>query len=660
MGAILDEPVEPRESALITPKMPEEKSWATGAKVEIALLISAFASMIGGLVLERANVQVSAQICFTIAYLTGGYFGFTSAIRSLRKGVVDVDLLMVLAALGAAYVGSAFEGAMLLFLFAFSNVLQDFAFDRTRSAIRALANLRPKVALVIRDDSLVATVLAEVLVGERFLVRPGDLIALDGEVVEGDSEVNQASVTGESMPVHKKLGSKVFAGTQNLSGSLTIRVTNLEKDSTLAKMIQMVEEAHGRKAESQRFLERYEQVWALFVIVATIALIIVMPLLFRVPTPDGIYRAITFMVVASPCALVISTPATILSAIGNGARKGILIKGGAQLERAAKITRIALDKTGTLTTGEPEVDQIRIFGALSEAELLAIASSVEAKSEHPLAQTIVRYANQKEVAVPPIQAFQAVIGKGAQGELNGEMVYVGSPKWFAELAGTDHHGAFSAAADLEAQGSTSILVGRQSGGPLEILGVIALADQLRPGAAEAVTALRSLNIQQIAMLTGDAERVAQAIGARAGIQEIHASLLPDEKVAWIAEEAKAHAIAMVGDGTNDAPALAVSSLGIAMGAAGSDVALETADVVLMSSDISNVPYLLMLSRKARTVVTQNLVFAGGVLIAMMILSLVLPAFGHRVPLPLGVVAHEGGTVLVCLNGLRLLLYRPPA
>jgi Cd2+/Zn2+-exporting ATPase len=658
------------------------RAWLTAEHIEAVFVPITFVAMIGGLITTNMGVNPTIPgVLYLIAYITGGVFGVKAGLESLRQFRIDVDLLMVLAAIGAVLVGSPFEGAMLLFLFSLSNVLQAYALGRTRNAIKALMKLRPDTALLKRDGTTVLTPIEQLVVGDRIVVRPGERVPLDGVVMEGESAIDQSTLTGESMPVTKHVNDIVFAGTINQTGSLDVKVTKLARDSTIAKLIKLVEEAQSEKAPTERFLDKFEQYYAIIVIVATMLLIIVPPLFFGVPFDDAFYRAITVMVVASPCALIISTPASILSAIANGARNGILFKGGAYLEQAAKIDVVAFDKTGTLTLGKPTVTDVTIIPlgghlhkvaqdapehirADQENILLTIAASVESKSEHPLALAIVDTAKHRSLHVPEATHFKALPGKGVQARttfMGGMDVAVGSPRLFenTEVVGLDL--ALQDMERLQDEGKTSVIVAKITHDTYVptaiILGVIAIADVIRPNAAEMVKQLKSLGVKRVVMLTGDNQRVARAVAKQVGVDAFYADLLPEDKVSQIKalridEQGKPQIVAMVGDGVNDAPALASATMGIAMGAAGTDVALETADIVLMADDLRNIPYAISLSRQARKIVIQNLVFAISVIIV-----LVISALGFRLALPLGVVGHEGSTVIVVLNGLRLLGFR---
>jgi Cd2+/Zn2+-exporting ATPase len=518
-------------------------------------------------------------------------------------------------------------------------------------------------------------------IGDMVLVRPGEAIPLDSIIAEGESTLDESSLTGEAMPVSKRRGDPVFAGTINQRGGLEVRVSKLARDSTIARLIRMVEEAQAEKANTQRFLERAEQFYATGVVLLTTLLIAVPWLLLGQPLHDAFYRAMTVMVVASPCALVISTPASILSAIGGAARRGVLFKGGVYLEQLARVQIVAFDKTGTLTVGKPRVTDVIPDAGCSANDLcrslatgasdpasrvLQLAASVEARSEHPLARAIVDYASSQNVVLEECRAFRSYTGKGVQGDVGNRSIVIGNLSMF-ERARVENLEDFTADLfRLQDEGKTAMLVGKvESTGEVEgtglsndnpgrckIMGLSAVADTLRPDALEVTRKLKSLGIRKLVMLTGDHDRVARAIARQAGVEEYRAELLPEDKVNVIRLLKKEGSVAMVGDGINDAPALATANVGIAMGAAGTDVAMETADVVLMSDNLRNIPFALQLSRRAQTIIFENLAFSLCVIVV-----LVASALGFHLPLPVGVVGHEGSTVLVCLNGLRLLAFR---
>lgn len=660
--------------APLPPSVEEEADSSPGGldRLEAILTAVCTVSLATGWIGGFLGMPERLQILFFIgAYLSGGFFGTVNGLKALVRREINVDFLMVIAALGAATIGHWVEGATLLFLFSLSNTLQAYALDRSRRAIRALMELRPNEALVRLPDGTERQLPVEALaIGDIIIVKPGERIPMDGRVVAGSSAVDQAAITGESMPVEKARGDEVFAGTVNGQGALEITVTRLAADTTLAKIIQMVEQAQIRKAPTQRFLDEFEPKYATGVVAATILAILVPFFWLQQPWEPVFYRAMTLLVVASPCALVISTPASILSAIANAARNGVLFKGGAYLEQAATVSTVAFDKTGTLTVGRPAVTDVvaaqeilgdawfnaAFFESLvppgpatpercSREELLRLAASVERHSEHPLGEAIVVAAETCEIGYCEVSDLQAVPGQGVIGWVDGHEVRIGNPRFFERANQIWPEPLRARARELEAEGKTVVGVSRDN----HPIGFIALADVIRPEAPAALAALRSLGIHRIVMITGDSQRVAEAVADQLGIDEFYSELLPDEKVEVIERLSRQNPVAMVGDGVNDAPAMAVSSLGVAMGAAGTDVALETADVVLMSDDLTKLAYLIGLSRRSRRVVWQNIAFSLAV-IAMLIISVLLV----RLPLPLGVVGHEGSTLIVVANGLRLL------
>lgn len=588
-------------------------------------------------------------LLYGAAFIAGGYYGLLDGINALKEHRLDVNLLMILAALGAAAIGQPAEGAVLLFLFSLSNTLQTYAMDRSRKAIEKLLDLRPKIATARRGARLIALPIEQLVVGDTVIVRPGERFPIDGEITSGTSTADQSTITGESMPVGKKTGDGVFAGTVNGNGALEIRVTRLAKDTTLARIVQMVEEAQGNKAQTQRMLDQFEQVYALLVLSGAVMLTLVPMLFLNQDFYPTFYRAMTWLVVASPCALVISTPASILSAIANGARHGVLFKGGVHLEQTALLKVVAFDKTGTLTKGLPTLTGVYPTENHTPEKLLTLAAAVESRSEHPLAGAIVSEAEKRGLLLPSATDFRAIPGQGVQANVNDVAVWIGNERLFAERGLRIPDALLEQARQQEASGQTVMLVHADG----EWLGFLVVADVLRPDAAEIVAQLKKLGVDKVVMLTGDNERVAATIASKAGVDEFHAGLLPQDKVRILNMlREKYGPVAMVGDGVNDAPALATADVGIAMGAAGTDVALETADVVLMADALKHLPYAIGLARKARRVVWQNLAFALAVIVL-----LVASAFGANLPLPLGVVGHEGSTVLVVLNGLRLLGYR---
>jgi Zn2+/Cd2+-exporting ATPase len=608
-------------------------------------------------------------VLYAIAYAAGGFYSIQEAWGTLKQRQFDVNFLMIIAAVGAALVGQPREGAVLMFLFSLSNTLETYAMGRTHASIRALLDMTPKEADVYRDGDLARVPVEDLRVGEVVLVRPGAQIPADGVVVKGDSAVNEASITGESMPVEKGPGLRVFAGTLNGQGALDVRVAVPVGDSTLARIVAIVREAREQKAQSQDFTDRVIGQYYAYAVVGITLLAIVVPLLFfGWDVPTTLYRAMTLMVVASPCALVISIPAALLSALASAARGGVLFKGGRHLEAAARVKVVAFDKTGTLTTGRPGVVAVIPVGGPGrlpdtlpclacyaaphddhvgqltpdQFRLFAVAAAIEQFSEHPLAHAVVQGAREREIPIPEADNFEALPGAGALATVCERRLRIGRPSLFGQLTP-------DVAIEVDAQerrGRTVVALGDQ-----EPWGLFAIADTVRPEAAAAVAELKRLGVERVVLLTGDNEQVATAMGAALGVDEVRAELLPHEKVTAIKElQARYGPVAMVGDGVNDAPGLATAALGVAMGVAGTDVALESADVLLMGDDLGRLPGALALARRARAIIRQNLTFAFGVMATLMVLAI----FGN-IALPLGVVGHEGSTLIVVANGLRLLV-----
>jgi len=625
-------------------------------RLDAALVVLAGAGLVAGVVAERAGAPVVSGIAFAVAYLAGGLPAARTAVLSLVRGEVDVDMLMVLAALGALVVGAPGEGATLLFLFALSNLLQAMALGRSRRAIRALMRLRPETARVERDGTEVPVPVAEVRMEERYVVHPGERFPLDGTVVDGRGEVDQSMLTGESVPVEKQPGDEVFAGTLNGGGALTVRVTRLEGESALARMVRLVEEAQEEKAGAQRLIDRLESPYALGVIGATALAVIVPVLVLGQEFGPAFYRAMTLMVAASPCAVVIATPAAVLSAIAAAGRQGVLFKGGGPVEAAATVRAIAFDKTGTLTEGSTRLVEIVPLGdGLAESDILALAAAVQRRSEHHLAHATVAAAAERSVAPPEAEDFRAHAGLGVSARVDGASVTVGNPRFYADREPAGAGAAFAEVARQEAMGRTAVVVARAGagGGAPAVLGVMAFADRVRDSAPGVIARLRAQGIEHIALVTGDNAEVARRVAEAVGIDEVHAGVLPERKVEIVREmHARFGGIAMVGDGVNDAPALAASTLGIAMGGAGTDVALEAADLVLMGDDLTRLPFAFALGRAARRTVAVSLAFSMGVVVLLAAAVLI-----EGISLPMAVVGHEGSTVLVALNGLRLLAFR---
>ncbi|WP_049981137.1 heavy metal translocating P-type ATPase [Halolamina rubra] len=640
---------------------PDDVSSRSGLRREAVFVALTLLGMVTGLVTGwLAGPQPLAWAGYAVAYAFGGWYGLKGAVETLRHGGVDIDLLMIVAAVGALSIGAPFEGAMLLFLFSLSNTLQHYAIGRSRRAIKSLVEMRPDEAQVLRDGEEVTVPIDEVAVGDVFVVRPGDRIPLDGVVQSGEGTVDQASLTGESVPVPKEPGDEVFGGTITESGSLEIEVTRQAHESAISRLVHMVERAQSEKAPTQRLIDRLEQPYVVGVFALTIAAIAV-PLALGSEFESTFYRAMTLMVAASPCAVIISTPAAVLSAIASGGRQGVLFKGGEHVEAAATIDAVAFDKTGTLTRGDTRLTDVFVRETAAdppgEDELLSLAAAVQARSEHHLARATVAAAEERGLDMPDASGFDSVAGKGVSADVDAGTVHIGNRSYFGTVLGDAAIEGIDPGLDrlqsLEAEGKTSVIVAREDGDGVTVVGWLAFTDTVRPGAAEMIEELRELGVEHIVMLTGDNERVAQRIADEVGIDEVQAELLPEEKVTTIEGLVDRHEhVAMVGDGVNDAPALATATLGIAMGGAGTDVALDTADVVLMGNELGKIPYVLGLGRKTRRTLTVNLAIAFGA-IGLMVGTILL----RGIPLPLAVVGHEGSTVLVSLNGLRLLGFR---
>jgi Cd2+/Zn2+-exporting ATPase len=572
-----------------------------------------------------------------------GWYTAIDTFNVLRKFQFDIDVLMFAAAFGAALLGHFEEGAFLLVLFALGGAGEEIAMDRARKAIEALAKLAPDTATV-RDasgnDRLVRV--DQLVLGDRIVIRPGDRVPADGEVESGESSIDQSPITGESVPVEKRPGERVFAGTINGEGLLIARVTKLHTESTLAKIVKMVQEAQTTKSPTQVFTDQVERYYVPFVLIATSALIFIPPLVFAQVWSTWFYRAMAFLTAASPCALAIGTPAAVLSGIARAARIGVLVKGGVHLENLGRVNAIAFDKTGTLTAGKPKVTRILSLDSVPENDVLRLAAAVDVTSNHPAATAIVGEARSRALPLPPTNDARELPGRGALAQVDGRTIYVGKL--------TERTLADERVRALAGDGQMLAQVSRDD----EALGVIALSDLARPRAAEVLRRLHELGVERCIMLTGDRRAVADAIGRSIGIDEVHAQLMPEDKVRLIRElQVKYGPIAMVGDGVNDAPALATATVGIAMGGAGTDVAIETADVALMADDLGKLPDAIGLSRFSRRIIKQNLTIALGVIAILAPLS----AMGFTY-LGIAVLFHEGSTIVVVLNSLRLLFYKP--
>ena len=584
---------------------------------------------------------------FAATYVSGGWEPGWEGLKALKDKTLDVDLLMVVAALGAAAIGQVLDGALLIVIFATSGALEAVATARTADSVRGLLDLAPTTATRLLPDGTEETVeTAHLAVGDTLLVRPGERIGADGQVLDGAGDVDQATITGEPLPVAKQSGDEVFAGTVNGTGSLRVRVERDPSDSVIARIVRMVEEASETKAPTQLFIEKIEQRYSIGMVIATLAVFGV-PLALGDTVSAALLRAMTFMIVASPCAVVLSTMPPLLSAIANAGRRGVLAKSAVVMERLGRIDTVALDKTGTLTEGTPRVTDLRPLpgSGLDEEALLALTASAEHPSEHPLARAVVAAARERALPLGSAENFASAPGRGVTAAVGGHTVAVGTPAHLLDTA-TGDRPVRAVVAELEETGRTAVVVLRDR----EPVGVLGIADRLRPDAAATVAALTRLTGRTPILLTGDNERAARHLAAEVGITDVRAGLLPQDKVAAVREwEAQGRRVLVVGDGVNDAPALAAAHSGIAMGRAGSDLALETADAVVVRDELATIPSIVQLSRTARRLVIQNLAVAGTFITVLVAWDLM-----GTLPLPLGVAGHEGSTVVVGLNGLRLL------
>lgn len=617
----------------------------------IALVVLAGIFLLIGWVGETfLGLPPQAALAFYIlAYIAGGYDISTHALPGLLRGKFDTDVLMLAAAVGAAILGQWAEGAFLLFLFALGHAGEHYALDRARNAVNALGQLMPQTARVKRGDQITETPIEQVQVGDTVVVRPGDRVPVDGTVTAGSSSVDQAPITGESVPVQKSKGDTVFAGTINQDAALDVQVDTLSRDNTLSRVMKLVAEAQSQQSPTQQFTQRFTAWFVPAVLVVTVLVAVVPPLLNWLSWGDSFYRSMLLLVAASPCALALGTPAAVLAGIAQAARNGVLIKGGVHLENLGNIDVMAFDKTGTITEGRFAVNDIVPVGTITADDLLATAAAVEQQSNHPLAQAVVRAAQERRLQLPGAGGLTNVPGRGVKSSIGGEEVLIGTLTLFEDNGIAVDSGIGRTMAELEQNGRSTMAVSR--GG--RIIGVLGLADTPRPNVGQTMQQLRDLGIKHLVMLTGDNKDVAQRIAKETGLTDVRAELLPEDKLTAIQElEAKFGRVAMTGDGVNDAPALATATVGIAMGGAGTAVALETADIALMGDDLGKMPFAVGLSRASAAVIKQNLAISLGV-----IALLIIATFAGVVSLPIAVVFHEGSTIVVVLNALRLLQYR---
>jgi Cd2+/Zn2+-exporting ATPase len=591
-----------------------------------------------------------SQTLFIASMVLGGAQIVKKAFLSLKSFSLDINFLMAIAAIGAALIGRYGEGAAVVVLYSLSLLLESMSFIRSRKALRSLMNLSPAAARVRRNGKEESVPVAQVAVGEVFVVRPGERIALDGNVTAGFSTVNQAPITGESMPVTKNVGDAVFAGTFNRQGALEVRSTRPASDTTLSRIIHLVEEAQSAKAPSQTFVERFARYYTPAIFILAIGVATIPPLLLGAPFGDWFYRSLVLLVISCPCAFVISTPVTVVSALTAAAQHGILVKGGKHLEKLAEVRAVAFDKTGTLTHGRPSVTDIVSLNSLSRTEILRITATSELLSQHPLADALLRKADEEGILLGnnTPEAFVSLEGKGIRTTVGGKQYIVGNHQLIEEM-GVCSPEVERILSGYERDGKTVVILASEQ----EVLGLVAIADELRSEGTSTVDALHALGVQHVALFTGDNSGSAQAAARQLGVDEVRSEMLPGEKLKAVERlKEKFQTVAMVGDGVNDAPALAAADVGIAMGATGSDTSLETADVVLMSDDISKIPYAIGLGKKTVSVIRQNVALA----LVTKLTFIVLGVFGMT-SLWLAILADDGATLLVILNGLRLLRKR---
>ncbi|MGM0715023.1 heavy metal translocating P-type ATPase [Brevibacillus parabrevis] len=635
---------EAKQEAKKEAKDPFYKKHSTLLHATLLLVIGYLSQYVNG------EENLITSLLFAASIVIGGFSLFKVGFQNLIRFEFDMKTLMTVAIIGAAIIGEWAEGAIVVILFAISEALERFSMDRARQSIRSLMDIAPKEALVRRNGQEMMIHVDDIAVGDIMIVKPGQKIAMDGVVVSGYSAVNQAAITGESVPVGKMIDDEVFAGTLNEEGLLEVKVTKLVDDTTIAKIIHLVEEAQGERAPSQAFVDKFAKYYTPIIMVIAGLVAVIPPLFFDGSWATWVYQGLSVLVVGCPCALVISTPISIVSAIGNAAKNGVLVKGGIYLEEMGALRAIAFDKTGTLTKGVPVVTDFKLLeDTANEKELLSIITALEYRSQHPLASAIMKKAEQEKISYSDVMVddFSSITGKGIKGIVNGTTYYIGNPKLFKELPTV----GFSSEQEqlvksLQNEGKTAMVVGTER----EILAVIAVADEVHESSKEIIQKLHQLGIKKTIMLTGDNLGTANAIGEQVGVSDVQAELLPQDKLDFIKQLRSEYGnVAMVGDGVNDAPALAASTVGIAMGGAGTDTALETADVALMGDDLRKLPFAIKLSRKALNIIKQNITFA--LAIKFIALLLVIPGW---LTLWIAILSDMGATLLVALNGLRLM------
>ncbi len=645
LRARLDELGFPPQEGMVMPEQP--KPWRN-PKV-ITSVISGILLLSGWILSLTAIPTDISPVSYALAIAIGGYYFGREAVEGLIfERRIGVELLMSVAAITAALMGQPAEAAMLVFLYSISEAAEGYTEEKTRASVRALMDLAPKTAIIVREGVEFEIPADELVVGDLFIVFPGQSIPTDGVIISGRTSVNQAPITGESLPVEMKSGDILLAGSLNGEGAIEVKATKAFADNSLSRIIKMVEDAQERKGKSQRLIERFGNRYSPVVLVMGILIALIPPLIFGGDWTEWVTRATVFIVAAAPCALVISIPVTMVATLGTGARQGVLIKGGKYVEELARIRAIALDKTGTITLGEAEVTEVIVLDRdkTNKDKLVSLAAGIERRSEHPLAQAIVQYAQDERIELADISDFRALTGVGAQGNWHGNNVYIGNLFLFIDKLGVNLRGYSEEVKRLEDGGQTVVALGDGQ----SIWGLIALRDQIRPTSVRAVEELHKRGISHIIMLTGDNEQTANAIARESKVDAFYARLKPEDKVVEVRKLAEKYEhVAMVGDGVNDAPALAEATVGVAMGAAGTDVALETADVALMGDDLEKLVYGLDLSRRSQSIVRQNLVLS-----ILIISTLSLGAVLGMLTLPMAVIGHELSEIFVISNGMRML------
>lgn len=609
----------------------------------LEVIIAGILAVSGGILLNFENLSFIGKSLILAGIIISGHNIGKKGLLALRKLSLDMNFLMSAAVLGAIFIGEWLEAGVVIILFAIAQLLESYSLARSNRAVKSLMDLSPKKAVVKRNGEEIIIDIEKIIIGDIVSVRPGEQIPVDGNVIRGFSSVNQANITGESIPVLKNTGEQVYAGTINGDGFMEIETLKTPDDFKLSRIIRLVEEARTKRAPSQSFVEKFAAIYTPIVTALAVLVAVIPPLLFGALWIDWIYRALALLVIACPCALVISTPVTVVSALTNAARNGVLIKGGIFIENLHKIKAIAFDKTGTITKGRLSVDKILSFSNADEEKILRFAASIEKMSQHPIGNAIVRHAEEMGLSLKRVDGFHSIPGKGARGKIGEDEIYAGNLALFKDFSALKNKDILE---KIKKEAKTAVIVGTKE----QILGLILISDEIRPGTGKVIDEIKSLGIRNSIMITGDNDRIAGEVGKEVGIDKIEADLMPEEKVRFIEKLKKRYdSVTMIGDGVNDAPALAAANIGIAMGAIGSDVALETADIALMSDDLSRIPWAFRLSKKSYRIIVTNIVMAIGIKAVFIGLASVGLA-----TLWMAVFADMGVSLMVIINGMRAL------